>query len=50
MWCVLCIGSMAAIFAITLLAGIGLRQAWRSTATTSQTHVLRPEQPDRIGT
>jgi uncharacterized membrane protein len=27
-WCLLCIGSLAAISAITLLAGIGLRQTW----------------------
>jgi uncharacterized membrane protein len=27
-WCLLCLGSLAAISAITLLAGIGLRQTW----------------------
>ncbi len=50
MWCLLCIGSMAAISAITLLAGIGVRQAWLLTATTSQANVVRPEQTDRAGT
>jgi vitamin-K-epoxide reductase (warfarin-sensitive) len=36
MWCLLCIGSMAAISAITLLSGVELRQAWRLAAAAPQ--------------
>jgi vitamin-K-epoxide reductase (warfarin-sensitive) len=35
-WCLLCIGSLAAISFITLLAGIGLRHSWSLAATAQR--------------
>jgi hypothetical protein len=50
MWCLLCIGSLIAISAITLLSGIGLRQAWSLAAATRQPQEIRSELPNRVGT
>ena len=41
-WCLLCIGSLAAIFAITLLAAIGLRQTWSLSKERSKTGPVVP--------
>jgi vitamin-K-epoxide reductase (warfarin-sensitive) len=49
-WCLLCIGSLATIAVITLLAGIGLRQAWSLPAKAPQARVTRPELPKRAST
>lgn len=49
-WCLLCIGSLAAISAITLLAGIGLRQTWRLVATAQHAEGTRSELPNHIDT
>jgi vitamin-K-epoxide reductase (warfarin-sensitive) len=48
MWCLLCIGSLTATSAITLLAGIDLRQTWSLAATAPQ--AIRSELPNRVGT
>ena len=49
-WCLLCIGSLAAISAITLVSGIGVRQAWTPAAAAPQAREVRPELPNRVGT
>ena len=46
-WCLLCIGSLAAISAITLLAGIGLRQR-RTWVSIAQRGGARYELPNHI--
>ncbi len=50
MWCLLCIGSLAAISAITLLAGIGLHQTWSLATPAPQSQATRTKLPDRVGT
>ncbi len=46
-WCLLCIGSLAAISAITLLAGIALRQTWRLVSTVQHAEGTRSELPNQ---
>lgn len=50
MWCLLCIGSLVAISAITLLAGIGLRPARDFVSTAPHEDGIRSELPNRIDT
>lgn len=49
-WCLLCLGSLAAISAITLLSGVGVHQAWRLAVATPQAQVVRAGGADRVGT
>jgi uncharacterized membrane protein len=49
-WCLLCIGSLAAISAITLLAGIGLRPARDFVSTAPHEDGIRSELPNPIDT
>ncbi len=50
MWCLLCIGSLAAISVITIVAGIDLRQTWNLATTTPPAQAIRPGPPDRVNT
>jgi vitamin-K-epoxide reductase (warfarin-sensitive) len=50
MWCVLCLGSLAAISAIVLLSGVGLGQAWSFDRATPQKPAVRADSSDRTGT
>lgn len=50
MWCLLCLGSLAAISAITLLSGAGLHQAWKIAPALPQAQVIRAGDADRVGT
>ncbi len=49
-WCLLCIGSLAAISAITLLAGIALRQTRSLVSTAQHAEGTRSELPNHIDT
>jgi vitamin-K-epoxide reductase (warfarin-sensitive) len=50
MWCLLCLGSLAAISAITLLSGAGVHQAWKLAVATPQAPVVRAGSGDSVGT
>jgi vitamin-K-epoxide reductase (warfarin-sensitive) len=48
-WCLLCIGSLAAISGVTLLSGLSLRRAWTMRVTAPLAEATRPEVLNRVG-